>query len=194
MQIKIFSMPLTPDAQQEEELNHFLRSHRIVDVRREIASSGGNCWWTFCVTWLPDSPAEMNGKPARVDYRTVLDERTFLVFSDLRKIRKELAEKDAVPAYAVFTDAELAEIARAGEITESAVVAVPGVGKKRLEKYGKALCVRFAEMKRTEAGSSGVAAENNGAEVSENDKMGAPFLTDGTYAEGALFDTEDSGH
>ena len=49
--------------------------------------------------------------------RFVLDGRTFEVFSKLRVFRKQIAERDAVPAYAVYTDAELAEIAKLERIT-----------------------------------------------------------------------------
>ena len=37
MQIQILTLPLLPDPSQLEELNHFLRSHKIIDVRKELA-------------------------------------------------------------------------------------------------------------------------------------------------------------
>lgn len=145
MQIRIFTFPLETDEPRQEELNLFLRSHKVVDVRRELASSGGNAFWTFCVTYLQDSVQEQmsGGKPVKVDYKTVLDEDAFAVFSELRKIRKELAEMDAVPAYAVFTDAELAELSKSGNVSEASLSAIPGIGKKRVEKYGKTMCDKF---------------------------------------------------
>lgn len=29
-----------PDAAQTEEINHFLRSHKVIDVRKEVAQMG----------------------------------------------------------------------------------------------------------------------------------------------------------
>ena len=34
MQVQIFTLPLMPDAAQTEEMNHFLRSHKVIDVRK----------------------------------------------------------------------------------------------------------------------------------------------------------------
>ena len=36
MQIKIFTLPLTPTEEQTEELNRFLRGHRVIDLKSEF--------------------------------------------------------------------------------------------------------------------------------------------------------------
>ena len=36
MQIKIFTIPVIADDNDVDELNRFLRSHKIIDVRREL--------------------------------------------------------------------------------------------------------------------------------------------------------------
>ncbi len=38
-----------------EELNHFLRSQKIVDVKKELATIDGNSCWAFCVTYIETS-------------------------------------------------------------------------------------------------------------------------------------------
>lgn len=75
----------------------------------------------------------------KVDYKNVLDENTFAQFSKLREVRKKMAQDDAVPAYAVFTNEELAEIAKLEELNEKALLTINGIGEKRIEKYGKLL-------------------------------------------------------
>jgi ATP-dependent DNA helicase RecQ len=62
------------------------------------------------------------------------------LFSKLRIYRKQLAENDTVPAYAVFTDAELAEIAKLESITHKNLLTINGIDEKRVEKYGKQIC------------------------------------------------------
>jgi len=64
---------------------------------------------------------------------------------NLRVIRKELAIQDAVPAYAVFTDAELAELCKLTEITSQTVKNIKGIADKRMEKYGIALTELYAK-------------------------------------------------
>ena len=140
MQIKIFSIPIGGDEGMTEEMNHFLRANKIIDIKKELAMLDGNSCWTFCITYLQDarlaeSAAARQGG-GKVDYKEVLDAETFERFSAFRKLRKQIAESEAVPAYAVFTDAELAEIAKLKSLTLAAMLRIPGIGKKKVEKYG----------------------------------------------------------
>ncbi len=53
-------------------------------------------------------------------------------------MRKELAERDGVPPFVVFSDATLAEMAATLPGDESALLEVNGVGRRKLERYGAA--------------------------------------------------------
>lgn len=70
-------------------------------------------------------------KREKVDYKSVLNEADFDKFSRLRTLRKQLAESDAVPAYAVFTEAEQAQIARLPSIDALSVFKIEAVGEIR---------------------------------------------------------------
>ena len=141
MQIKIFNIPIGADESLTEELNHFLRANKIVDIKKDLAMLDGNSCWTFCVTYIQsarplDAESGRNGSASKVDYKEILDPETFLRFSNLRKVRKQIAESEAIPAYAVFTDAELSEMAKLGNLTIEAMSKISGIGKKKVEKYG----------------------------------------------------------
>jgi len=56
----------------------------------------------------------------------------------LRKLRREIAAKDAVPAYIVFSDASLLDMCRKKPISLVQFSGVNGVGQIKLEKYGEA--------------------------------------------------------
>ena len=139
MQIKIFTIPLGAEESMTDEMNHFLRANKIIDVKRELAVLNGNSCWSFCISYMlsskpiTDTPKSTNGK---IDYKEVLEPEAFERFSALRKIRKQIADKEAVPAYAVFTDAELAEMAKLTNISTESLLTIPGIGKKKVEKYG----------------------------------------------------------
>ena len=138
MQIRVFTVSLNSDASLQEELNRFLRSVRVVDLRKELATVGGDSCWTFCVTYLDEATtASKYGERTKVDYMEVLDPQTFARFTTMRKVRSRLAERDSVPPYVIFTDAVLAEMAQLTELTTQAMSSIPGIGKKRLEKYGQ---------------------------------------------------------
>ena len=106
-------------------------------------------YWAFCVTYLLGTPPKVQApqpeRKEKVDYRNVLEAPTFARFAVLRSIRKRLAEADAVPAFAVFTDAELAELAKLEELTPKQMLSLSGIGEKRVEKYGESLCQLYAE-------------------------------------------------
>ena len=86
MQIQIFTLPLLAESLQIEELNHFLRANKIIDVRKEIAMLNGNSVWSFCVTYMPNGSVQQSGnKGGKIDYKEVLDEDTFNMFSLLRR-------------------------------------------------------------------------------------------------------------
>ena len=57
----------------------------------------------------------------------------------LREWRAGVAKEHGVPAYVVFHDATLAELARARPQNEAALGQISGVGARKLEHYGAAL-------------------------------------------------------
>jgi ATP-dependent DNA helicase RecQ len=59
-------------------------------------------------------------------------------FQRLRKLRKELAAKAAVPAYIIFSDRALTEMAIQLPQTDAQFLAVNGVGRAKLVNYGAA--------------------------------------------------------
>lgn len=147
MQLKIFTIPIIDGEERNEEMNRFLRGHRVVTIDKQFCMVGDLACWAFCVTYVDGpvtvSPAKAGEQREKVDYREVLDATTFATFSRLREIRKALASEDAVPAYAVFTDAELAEISKLQQIDEKNIKKIKGVGSTRAEKYGKKLCLQY---------------------------------------------------
>ena len=84
----------------------------------------------------PISNRPLTGRRGKIDYREVLSEADFAVFAKLRALRKTLADAEGVPAYALFSNEQLAEMAQRRVRTASALREIAGVGEARLEKYG----------------------------------------------------------
>jgi len=59
-----------------------------------------------------------------------------VLFGRLRDLRKRLADERGVPAYVVFGDATLRDMARRYPATKEAMRGVFGVGEKKLEEFG----------------------------------------------------------
>ncbi len=70
-------------------------------------------------------------------------------FEVLRSLRGELAKKDGVPAYVIFSDASLSEMAKKLPIDKDSFLKINGVGAVKLEKYGEVFLEKLKEMKQT---------------------------------------------
>jgi ATP-dependent DNA helicase RecQ len=75
-------------------------------------------------------------------------------FERLRAWRTERARERAVPAYVIFPDRTLVELAARLPATESELLAVPGVGTAKLALFGAELLRMFAEMRATAGGGT----------------------------------------
>ncbi len=59
------------------------------------------------------------------------------LYAELKALRKQLADAKGVPAYVVFSDATLQQMARFRPATEAEFLALSGVGPKKLLQYGE---------------------------------------------------------
>lgn len=137
MQVDFFTIPVFDNHDEIKALNSFLGSKKIIDIDKQFVNQGIHSFWSICVRYTNGlAPNTHPSKKAKTDYKAGLSEEEFKLFSTLRKIRIKIAEEEAVPAYAVFTDEELAKLARNGEINRQTLASVEGIGEKKIEKYG----------------------------------------------------------
>jgi superfamily II DNA helicase RecQ len=92
------------------------------------------------VDYLDSSPGmaeKPRGPRARgKDYREILNPDDFAQFAQLRELRKEVAQAEAVPVYTIFTNEQLAQMVEAKARTRADLERIAGVGDARIEKYG----------------------------------------------------------
>jgi ATP-dependent DNA helicase RecQ len=79
----------------------------------------------------PLSRSAVGGRP---DVNTPYSDE---LFEKLRVLRRELADSAGVPAFVVFSDATLKDMCGKMPLTEDDFLSVSGVGKVKLETYGK---------------------------------------------------------
>jgi superfamily II DNA helicase RecQ len=145
MQFKIFHISILGDSDAESAMNKFLRTHRVVTVQRELARSVSGSFWCFCVEYIDAPISEMSPsnilswskKNSRIDYKEVLSESDFSIFSKIRELRKELALAESIPVYTVCTNDHLAQMVLKRCSTISAFQQIPGFGDAKIQKYGK---------------------------------------------------------
>lgn len=147
MQIKLFTIPVTGGEPLVEEMNAFLRGKKVLQVEQKLVGRKPNdACWCFSVGYVDDVAATERER-GKVDYRELLDAATFNRFSAMRDIRKELAQRDKVSPYIVFSDYELSEIAKLETVTLEAMRGIKGVGEKKVEKYGQYFLPKSADEK-----------------------------------------------
>ena len=58
MQYAIRMIPACGSPEAEEELNHLLRSRRVIHVQKHLETVEGSPCWCFCVEWMEGAPPQ----------------------------------------------------------------------------------------------------------------------------------------
>ncbi|MGK4907601.1 DNA helicase RecQ [Streptomyces albus] len=96
-----------------------------------------------------------------------LPEEARPLFETLRAWRAQQAREQGVPAYVVFHDATLREVAVRRPATLGELGGITGVGEKKLATYGESLLAALAEDAQQDPGAEPVDAEPAGAEPAQ---------------------------
>ncbi|HIG31357.1 MAG TPA: hypothetical protein EYQ50_27545 [Verrucomicrobiales bacterium] len=138
MAYRIFRIGHHQELETSEILNQFLNSQIILSVEKRFVECGMDSFWSFCVDYDPKKLPE-KGKPPgpRTDWKEVLDEPTFAKFALLRNLRNKKAEAKAIPSYTIFTNEQLAGLAKLKEPTLAAMNEIPGIGDAKIKNYGE---------------------------------------------------------
>ncbi|WP_446010639.1 HRDC domain-containing protein [Candidatus Electrothrix sp.] len=151
LQCKFFIIPTRNCRESEEELNSFLRSHRVLTVHREFVADKENSFWNFCVEYLSgdsDDGKKLSGRSGknRVDYKEVLSPEDFKIFAALREWRKKAANDAGVPVYTLFTNEQLARIVTEKASSKAELQTIEGVGESRAANYGDSVIQLMREL------------------------------------------------
>lgn len=113
MRVKFFMVPALDPAEAESQVNAFLARHRVLSITSELVAENPGAYWAMNVTYQEKSAADVpRSKRGAIDYKEVLAPADFAIYSELRKLRKKESESRGVPPYAVFNNAQLAEMAQ----------------------------------------------------------------------------------
>jgi hypothetical protein len=106
MPFEFIQIPANGQGSAKEELNKLLRGGRIASVRKEFVANGEDSFWAFCIEFLDGVLGMDKGRSIdpKIDYKEVLSAEDFSVFAKLRDLRKVISEKEAIPAYSIFTN------------------------------------------------------------------------------------------
>ncbi|HAN78192.1 MAG TPA: helicase [Bacteroidales bacterium] len=135
MQIKTFIIPIFDNGTFQDEVNSFLRTHKVIEIEKQLIKNEKSCYWSIFITYLEGTKPGNEQFPAKKDYRLLLNEEEFARFSKLRVVRKQIAATDGLQVFMVFTEEELFEIAKLKEVNKSNLLTIKGIGDKKIEKF-----------------------------------------------------------
>jgi HRDC domain len=142
MAYRFFQVPVRDGGAAGEELNRFLRGHRVLSVDRRWVDLGTESYWSFCVDYIESAPGSgsstrAQGEPrGKVDYREVLTPEQFATFVKLRTLRQAISKEEGVPVYVIFTNEQLAAMVRKRSASKADMGRIDGIGEARIQKYG----------------------------------------------------------
>ncbi len=89
----------------------------------------------------------LTGEVEVFQYESVVEEPTEQddVFEALRRLRKELSERERVPPYLIFSDKTLKQMSQYIPQTKKELARISGVGERKLEDYGEAFLAVLSE-------------------------------------------------
>jgi superfamily II DNA helicase RecQ len=132
MAYEIINIPLSSGSKTftTDDLNKFCANKKIIERKIEFFQQDGTAYWSVFIeyeTILEPSGRETIG----------LTEAGRLCYEELRRWRKETAEKEGIPPFVIAKNAHLVEIVNKEIVTLEALKHINGFGKKKMEKYGK---------------------------------------------------------
>ena len=147
MQVEVLTLRYDPTrgVMDETTLRTFVRDKVVLSVKDHFFTVGNAPHLALVIEYrLPAAtltePAARRGRregSARTDeLRTRLGTAEREVFDLLRTWRARRAHEEAVPAYAVLSNAQLVAIASGRPDSRSALMRVEGLGRRKAERYG----------------------------------------------------------
>jgi ATP-dependent DNA helicase RecQ len=155
MSLDRFSSDLAPEpaAEQQRQIRAMFRwadspgcrhARLIAHFGERMGPCGASC--DLCGGWdllalapktlrIPKSKAP---RPAAIELEDAPEPTVGeALFVALKALRKRLADEKGVPAYVIFGDTALKQMAAFQPRTEAELLAISGVGPKKLAQYGK---------------------------------------------------------
>jgi len=144
---------------QTRDLFRLAESHRcrhqglLAHFGERMEACGTSCDICTGADPLKSAPAAgraKRGSPrgSRPPLSEVVVEGEEALYRDLKALRKQLADARGVPAYVIFSDATLQQMARFRPATPAEFLALSGVGPKKLQQYGEFFLRLLGELDR----------------------------------------------
>ena len=140
MKLKVFTLRLDPAAGafDDRALTEFLESRDVLSVQEQFFVHETVPTWALLVCYrdLVRPGDKERAAESRTDWRGELAEDEQALFDALRTWRNERAKREGRPPYVLFTNRQMAEIARRRPASAAALREIQGIGDAKVSDWG----------------------------------------------------------
>ena len=184
MQVRVVTLRFDPvlEAFDDSPLQELLKGREVFTIRDHFFVRNGVPYLAVVVTCGLKPPVEEpkpleKGRGREESWRALVSAEDLPLFNTLREWRAERARREGVPPYIVFTNRQLAAMVRLRPGSFSALGAIDGIGKAKLDNYGREL---LALLSRPRGGPDSDRRESRGpADPDAGKTPGSPGGSDG---------------
>jgi superfamily II DNA helicase RecQ len=164
MKLKAMTLRWGEDGFETAALDRFVADHDIVGTTEHFFTHAGEPCWALLLTYRPRASqpvfAAPTGGTAQEPPRLAPEEQA--VYEALRKWRNDRARAEGKPPYVLFTNGQMAALARTQPRTLTALREVYGIGEAKVEAFGAELVALMNALQATPADPSGPPAPAGG--------------------------------
>lgn len=143
MLVKVFTLAFDKEfgGFDDSVVAEFLRNKDVLSISEHFFVGGETPYLTFVIKYHSSTNERIVGTRAKTDesWREKLTEADLRLFEDLRAWRGKRCREEGVPPYVLFTNKQLAEIAKLRPSSSTELAQIEGLGRSKLEKYGSDL-------------------------------------------------------
>jgi hypothetical protein len=135
-QVRLFTLAFDPflGLFDDQGLRTFLTGRELLAIDKQFFQQDGRSYWAVWVEYRSrQAPGEAGAQ------RNHLSGEDLRLYEALRDWRRETAEANNIPVYAVATNRQLEAIARGRPGSRGALAQIQGFGKQKLARYGDAI-------------------------------------------------------
>ena len=153
---KVFRVRIGGDHETKDEalLNDFLESVEITQITPTLIEGNPYSFWSVFVLYKEFPEKEISPKYMIYDADEPLTPEEDDIFHHLRHWCYQEANKLNVPPYVIFHDAVLKTFVKTYPQTLDELYAVRGIGKRKIDMYGKQILAVLKERGKKEDSSS----------------------------------------
>ncbi|HOW13366.1 HRDC domain-containing protein [Methanosarcina sp.] len=143
--LKIFTVKYSEKSESfpDSAMSGFLADKEILRWESHFFERKGEFFWTVLAEYRNSSmPVQVNHGEEKLEkkeesYKTILNDADWPLFKMLKEWRGEESKKEGVPPYIICNNMQLARISVMRPTSLNALQGIDGIGKAKIEKYGK---------------------------------------------------------